>query len=197
MAKARGVPVYSPQNPQSSDVYLPIIFNPGPLPSVFGVETTYIDQNLLNKAGNIPIYWWRYNAFLWNEIEEFDVDPPQYDWTKVQEANLIAASQQGYTIVAVVKNTPHFAQAINDPVNIPCSPIRSNQTVEFIEFIHELAVRYSAPPYNIRYWQLGNEPDVDVDLFSGPNLTFDIPLLTGVGEMTQTRITGESITLIS
>ncbi len=167
--EARGVPIYSPQNPQSPDIYLPIIFNPGPLPSVFGVETTYIDQNLLSKAGNIPAYWWRYNAFLWNQIEPQDVDPSLYNWGAVQENSLIAASQQGFTIVAVVKNTPHFAQAINDPQNIPCSPIRSNQTDEFIEFIHELAVRYSAPPYNIRYWQLGNEPDVDVDLFSGPN----------------------------
>lgn len=167
--EARGVSVYSPQNPQSPDIFLPIIFNPGPLPSVFGVETTYIDQNLLNKAGNIPTYWWRYNAFLWNQIEPQDVDPSLYNWGAVQENSLVAASQQGFTIVAVVKNTPHFAQAINDPQNIPCSPIRSNQTNEFIEFIHELAVRYSAPPYNIRYWQLGNEPDVDVDLFSGPN----------------------------
>ncbi|OGO28935.1 MAG: hypothetical protein A2Z16_05020 [Chloroflexi bacterium RBG_16_54_18] len=166
---AHGEPVFSLQNPQSPDVFLPIIFNPGPLPSVFGVETTYIDQTLLNKAGNIPTYWWRYNAFLWNQIEPQDVDPPQYNWGAVQENSLIAASQQGFSIVAVVKNTPLFAQAINDPANIPCSPIKSNQAGEFIEFIHELAVRYSAPPYNIRYWQLGNEPDVDVDLFSGAN----------------------------
>ncbi len=117
--EARGVPVYSPQNPQSPDIYLPIIFNPGPLPSVFGVETTYIDQNLLSKAGNIPTYWWRYNAFLWNQIEPQDVDPSHYNWGAVQENSLIAASQQGFTIVAVVKNTPFFAQAYNDPQNIP------------------------------------------------------------------------------
>jgi hypothetical protein len=29
--------------------------------------------------------------------------------------------------------------------------------IDFIEFVQTLATRYSAPPYNIRYWEVGNE----------------------------------------
>lgn len=165
---ARGEPVFDPQNPQNPVLaFLPLLFKAGPTQSLFGIETTYIDQNLLNKAQAIPTYWWRYNAFLWNQIEPVDVNPNQYNWGAVDDNSLIAASQQGFTIIAVVKNTPFFAQKINKPQNIPCSPIKDDPATkaEFREFIHELAVRYSAAPFNIRYWQMGNEPDVDPDLF--------------------------------
>lgn len=168
LTAARGEGLFTSLDAQPPvSIYLPIVMRQGPFPSVFGVETSYIDQSMLAKAGAIPNYWWRFSAFLWNKIEPVNVTPEQYDWGKVAENSLIAASQQGFQIIAVVKDTPYFAQKIIDPKNIPCSPIKDDQATidEFIEFIHALAVRYSAPPYNIHYWQLGNEPDVDVVLF--------------------------------
>jgi hypothetical protein len=27
--------------------------------------------------------------------------------------------------------------------------------------MHDLVARYSVPPYNVKYWELWNEPDVD------------------------------------
>lgn len=168
---ARGEPVLAPEIPQIDvTTFLPLVFKPGPAQSAFGIETTYIDQVQLSRAQGIPIYWWRFSAFNWNQIEEFDVDPADYYWTAVNDNGLIAASQQGFKILAVVKNTPFFAQKINNPVNIPCSPVKTTAEADFREFIHALAVRYSAPPFNIRYWQLGNEPDVDPDLFTPTEL---------------------------
>ena len=81
-----------------------------------------------------------------------------------RQEHLISAAQRGFSIVAVVKNTPYWAQAIVDPNSIPCSPIKNDPATiaDFIEFIQALATRYSAPPFNIRYWQFWNEPDVGI-----------------------------------
>jgi hypothetical protein len=126
-----------------------------------GVETSWVDQNLLDKASRVDAYWWRYSAFSWKAIEPNDVDPAQYNWGAVSEHHLTAAASNGFNIVAVVKNAPAFAQKI---AGAPCGPINDDPATiaEFQEFIQALATRYSAPPFNIRYWQLGNEPDVSL-----------------------------------
>jgi hypothetical protein len=36
------------------------------------------------------------------------------------------------------------------------------------EFLTALATRYSAPPFNIRYWVFGNEPDVSLISIAQP-----------------------------
>jgi len=36
----------------------------------------------------------------------------------------------------------------------------------FAAFMHDAVIRYSQPPFNVKYWELGNEPDVDPALVS-------------------------------
>ncbi len=142
--------------------YLPIIFRTIHLPKIFGVEAININPNTLSKAAGLRTYWLRYFAFDWKGIEPTEVDPSQFNWGAVNETMLAEASRRGFSILATVKNTPYWAQKINDPNSIPCSPIKDDPATiaEFQEFVQALAIRYSAPPYNIQYWQLGNEPDV-------------------------------------
>jgi hypothetical protein len=151
----------------TTKLYLPFVYrtanqNPPNQTNPFGVESTYIDNNLLNKAAGVDATWWRYFAFSWQAIEPNDVSPSQYNWGAVDESKLAQAAQLGFSIVATVRNTPHWAQAISDPLTIPCSPIKDTTSVkaDFVEFVTAVAQRYSAPPYNIKYWQFGNEPDV-------------------------------------
>jgi hypothetical protein len=148
-------------------VYLPFVYRTnqyaaGPQTIPFGVESSYIDSNLLNKAEGVDASWWRYFAFSWQAIEPNDVAPSEYNWNAVKEEHLISAAQNGFKIVATVRNTPKWAQAINDPQSIPCSPIKDDTTTraDFVEFVTTVVQRYSQPPYNIKYWQFGNEPDV-------------------------------------
>lgn len=152
-------PPLNPSNPYTA--FLPLVTRAGPQPNIFGVETSWIDQNLVDKANGVNTFWWRYSAFSWKAIEPIDVDPAQYDWTKVNNQHLTLAANNGFNIVAVVKNSPDFAQKI---AGAPCGPIKDDAATiaEFVEFVQALVQRYSAPPYNIRTWQFGNEPDVSL-----------------------------------
>ena len=42
-----------------------------------------------------------------------------------------------------------------------CGPIKPDALNAFGDFLFEAVSRYSLPPYNVTYWELGNEPDVD------------------------------------
>jgi hypothetical protein len=61
-------------------------------------------------------------------------------------------------VIAVVKFTPEWAQKYS---GIYCGPIKQSALDEFAEFMAALVERYGRSPYNVRYWELGNEPDVD------------------------------------
>ena len=41
-----------------------------------------------------------------------------------------------------------------------CSPIKPEKLENFASFMYDLVSRYSTPPYNVSFWELGNEPDV-------------------------------------
>ncbi|NJM05055.1 glycoside hydrolase family 5 protein, partial [Candidatus Gracilibacteria bacterium] len=64
----------------------------------------------------------------------------------------------------IVRGAPAWAQQRSGSA---CGPIRESALDEFATFVAELARRYSQPPFNVRYWELGNEPDVDAALVPG------------------------------
>lgn len=182
----QGAALQEPASPAAtSKIYLPIITTGGssaggggPRPlDVFGVETSYVDGNLLAKADSVNASWWRYFSFNWKAIEPNDVDPPQYNWSAVNEHHLQQAAANGFTIVATVKYTPYWAQAIPDSQSIQCSPIKEDARTlaEFKEFITAIVNRYKAPPYNIKYWQFWNEPDVAPEVLIAINQLYDSP----------------------
>ena len=61
----------------------------------------------------------------------------------------------------IVRGTPDWAQ--KNPGSF-CSPIRQDKLDAYANFVSEAVKRYSIPPYNVKYWELGNEPDVDPGL---------------------------------
>ncbi len=44
---------------------------------------------------------------------------------------------------------------------------QSRQYGRFAAFLSEVVKRYSQPPYNVRYWEIGNEPDTPIGPDSG------------------------------
>jgi len=121
------------------------------------------DSHGLTRAVEASVYWVRFTAFRWDRIEPDRTDPPTYHWEEVDEESLRNAAENGLEVIAVVKSTPDWAQKVPGSY---CGPIKEDALDEFAQFLEAVVARYSAPPYNVRYWELGNEPDVDPSLVS-------------------------------
>lgn len=123
-------------------------------PSVFGVEMHNTDTiDLMAQSGSS---WVRRNGVFWDEVEAIR---GQRDWSVLAELEqeMIDLSQKGVQIVMIVRNTPTWARIVPESF---CSAIKPEALWDFASFMHELVARYSKPPYHVKYWEIGNEPDV-------------------------------------
>ncbi len=128
-------------------------------PPVIGSQMHQIDQaHGLDWATEAGVHWMRFDVFHWDRIEPASTDPPVYNWQVVDETSLRNAAEAGMQVIAAVKFTPEWAQKVSGSF---CGPIKQDALDEYAQFLNALVMRYRQPPYNIRYWELGNEPDVD------------------------------------
>lgn len=145
-------------------LYLPIISRKFPRPlSIFGIEANSLtDLSVLRKAAETGNYWVRIHAFDWDEIEPTHTEPvATYNWAAVDETSLRNIANSGMQTIAVVKHTPDWAQ--KEP-GVSCGSIHVDALDDFADFLTAAVRRYSQHPYNVKYWELGNEPDIDPDL---------------------------------
>lgn len=142
-------------------VYLPLVLRSyPPPPPVFGVQMFNIaPSGGLQQAVDAGMRWVRYSAFGWDRIEPTRTNPLTYDWSVVNETSLSNAGQNGMQVIATVQFTPYWAQKYPGSY---CGPIRQDQFAAFAQFLTALVNRYKQPPYNVKYWELGNEPDAPV-----------------------------------
>ncbi len=140
-------------------MYLPIILgfeSSYSKATLFGVEFvgTVVDYNDLDR---LNAHWARRNGLEWSRVEKVE---GVYDWGNVQglETNLIETSEMGLEVILVVRSTPEWAQ---EDYGSFCGPIKDSKRQAFANFMYEAVKRYSAPPYNVKYWQIWNEPDMD------------------------------------
>jgi len=136
---------------------LPTMTAPPPTPelSFLGVEiASEKDLELVDQLGP---FWARRNGILWHEIESIE---GQRDWDVLSgiETELKTLSEKNREVILVVRGTPVWAQKTQ---GYYCSPIKEDKLEAYGEFISELVTRYSVPPYNVKYWELGNEPEVN------------------------------------
>ncbi len=164
---------WHPDNPQPARVLLGLLGNEAraramapdaPAGPIFGVE---INQG--GVAGSIGALAGiggglvRFNMLEWDRIE------PQRgarNWSAVAnlEAELAAISANGGTPLVIIRGAPSWAQAVTGKA---CGPIRGDALGAFADFVVETVRRYSGPPYNVRYWEFGNEPDAAFQLLAG------------------------------
>ncbi len=152
---------FSQEPPVPSSLYLPLLsskFNNRLLHSVMGVEMTGAISNATGLAQAIEAgsYWVRFDAFVWDLIEPLESTAPNYRWEAVDETSLQTAAQNGLKVIAVVKFIPEWAQRF---AGSGCGPIKSEALGKFAAFLTAAVNRYKNPPYNIKYWELMNEPD--------------------------------------
>ncbi len=155
---ATPLPIPSP-TPLPSPTATP---QPPPRQPIFGTQMNQVDAaHGLDLALQAGVHWLRLAAFPWDRIEPDRTDPPTYRWDVVDEASLRQAAEAGFQIIAIVQFTPDWAQKVPGTT---CGPIREESLAAFGQFLQALVSRYGATPYNVRYWELGNEPDVDPGL---------------------------------
>lgn len=148
----------------TTTLYLPIVMSgvdpacPG-CPPLFGIEMGGInDANGLQEAKGAGMRWVRYNAIRWDLVQSAGPETP-YDWSAISwsEAELIDARSAGLEPIVVIRGTPSWAQKIP---GYSCGPINEEYLDEFATFVSAVVQRYKGPPYNVKFWELWNEPDV-------------------------------------
>lgn len=147
----------------TTTVYLPSISRDfPPPPPVFGVHMFAVtDTGGLSQVVEAGVHWVRLHTFDWDQIEPLRTEPPTYHWEAVDEDSLRNAAASGLEVIAVVRFAPPWAQQY---AGVFCGPIRPDRLDEFAQFLAAAVGRYSAPEFRVRYWELGNEPDVDPSL---------------------------------
>ena len=133
-------------------VYLPIVFKNLPWQNVFGITLyTLDDAGGLPQAAQAGTVWTR-NEFIWKTIEP---SPGDRFWNTELEQGLINAESLGVEPIMLIGGTPGWALKLG----YNCGAVDADMFDELAQFAYDLVKRYSVPPYNIRYWELWNEPD--------------------------------------
>jgi hypothetical protein len=129
--------------------------------SYFGVEmTAFGNKEVLDLLKGSGVELTRINGVRWH-----DVEPEQgvRNWNTLHnlDATLAFLGEQNIPVILVVRGAPVFAQKVD---GYYCGPIADDALPAYADFLKELVQRYSQYPYNVKYWELGNEPDVDIGL---------------------------------
>jgi hypothetical protein len=125
-----------------------------------GIELNVISKNAFELSKQASAYWIRRNGLLWSEVEPQEGDR-NWDALADLEKELIDAGQKGLQVVLVVQSAPAWAQKAS---GYSCGAISQDKFMTFARFLQDAVSRYSVPPYNVKYWELGNEPDIDPSL---------------------------------
>jgi hypothetical protein len=139
-------------------VYLPLTLARFPLQNIFGAEAgPFTAQGQFDLLKGLRGAWTRRNSIEWSSVEPTE---GTRNWSVLAdfEQELINASNEGITPLIIVSSTPAWAQKVAGSF---CGPVAPAKYGAFASFMKELVIRYSAAPYNVKYWEVGNEIDVD------------------------------------
>ena len=155
---------------------IPIVLNKPQEDTVFGVEMyTMTPSGGLDKMKEAGVTILRHNdwrsepptnALIWTAVEPNIGDR---NWSALAglETQLINASNRSMNVILPVRSTPPWAR---DPrwQGSPCGPIDPSHYQDFAEFMFDVVKRYSQPPYNVKYWEIFNEPDYPIGYIAQP-----------------------------
>ena len=103
---------------------------------------------------------WARVGINWSWIQP-EPPPAAYVWGPYHDEKLRLVAETGVQLIATVDTAPDLA------ADSSCSPIycgpdcgdTADRLPEFAQFLTDLVNRYKQPPYNIKHWELINEPD--------------------------------------
>ena len=140
-----------------NSIFLPVITKYFPFTTPFGADMgKIIPANGLYQMTAVGTSWLRGANVRWSEIEPNKNDR-KWAILKNLNAQLASANRQGLKVIVTVTSTPTWAQKVS---GYYCGPIKDTEFAAFAAFMRDLVSRYSVEPYNVKYWELWNEPDV-------------------------------------
>jgi len=125
----------------------------------FGVELMpgHRDEVHLDRLAESGAEATRINHISWAAIEPINTAVDNYNW---ESPDLILSryGERNLSTIVTFSSIPSWAGAT-------CSGPFDNEALDdFVEFIGAVVNRYSRPPYNVKYWELFNEPDGTIRL---------------------------------
>ncbi len=152
------VPAFAQEPAATHRLYLPIL-QTARSDSVFGLEMFHISPARgLGLVVATDTRWVRRNGLFWKDVEP--VPGKGYRWdapsVKLLEQELITASKNNLNLILIVRASPRWA---TEPYQADCAPVNPAHYDDFARFMAAAVERYSKPPYNVKYWEVGNEPD--------------------------------------
>jgi hypothetical protein len=105
--------------------------------------------------------WVRASNLIWRDVEPVEGGEYHWDAPSVQhvEQEMLTAAALGLKLILLVRSSPTWATA---PYKADCAPINPTKYARFAAFLAAAVERYSKPPYNVVFWEIGNEPDAPV-----------------------------------
>lgn len=140
-------------------VFLPIVPNMSTAnDTIFGVEVSGLEYSgnvslALTNGQTLAPGFARYNHISWATVE---ATPGSYDWTAT-DAAMLRLSGIGTNKLVVVSDTPVWARDATHPS--ANGPIPDQHLQNYKNFWKAVVARYSQAPYNVKYWEVYNEPD--------------------------------------
>ncbi len=160
----------APAEPLTYTLYMPVIAHQLPPDTIAGVEMAPISNpGGLGRMVQAGATWVRRAAVWWPDVQSTE---SAYTWSALSsmETEFANAAAQNVQVILVVRGAPSWAQKYKPWA---CGPIAQDKLIAFGDFMAALVTRYSQPPYNVKYYELGNEEDVDRALLaSSYNSTF-------------------------
>jgi Cellulase (glycosyl hydrolase family 5) len=120
----------------------------------FGLELTQPnwDEVHMDKVIEAGAGTTRMGYLSWARLEPENTSPDNYLWEEY-DSWIALYGEKGLTPVVIIADIPSWAGEI-------CSgPFYDEARDDFAQFVGAVVSRYSQPPYNIKYWELFNEPD--------------------------------------
>jgi len=160
LAGAAGRPRASAADTELHTLYLPAML--AQTQPIFGLDTTSLSpERGLDGLLALGTSWVRASNLFWRDVEPQEGGEYHWDAPSVQlvEQELLTASAHGLKLILVVRASPTWATA---PYKADCAPINPAKYARFAAFLAAAVDRYSRPPYNAEFWEIGNEPDAPI-----------------------------------
>lgn len=142
----------------NQSIFIPVVNNRFWPASPFGFETSRIAESAFQtRAQELTPRWIRLNGVSWMNVQPNQGDP--YNWAALAgfENELLASNRLGLTSIVTINRSPRWATVIADA----CGAIRADRFTDFANFMEALVARYSQAPFNVKYWEMFNEVDVE------------------------------------
>jgi hypothetical protein len=136
--------------------FMPVVVTRPAANTIFGA---FLDAPTSDKGMSRMVaagMGWAHFPFYWSSVE-----PTQgaRNWGSVSriDANLISATNNHIESILYINDTPGWALKSG---YIGCGPVAQNKFSALVSFLTDFVTRYSAPPYNVKYYELWSEEDV-------------------------------------